>query len=435
MDRCAGAPERLTVLAIYPWPEFWSMGEGRGAPSFFLSITAFPRAGHDLHVVMPGPPERPPEENYHGVHLHRFQTNVDFMPDVSRSKLAQHARIFFSYLHWLRVAAPAAMSVAERTKPDAVFGMGALGAIAGRTVALKLGVPNVTRLFGTSLHQFFDRPFRMALRYRERRAFVTPASFVVLHDDGSGGDAVARRLGVDMERFLFWPNGIAKADFAGTYDRAEARGRLGAPAEGPLVLSVARLHPEKHIERLLHAAPRVLDEHPDATFLIVGDGPERSRLEDEARSLGVASSVIFAGTVPQVLLPEVYAAADVFASVSDRTNAGNPLFEAMMAGLAVVALNTGRTAEVVSDGDNGVLIEKEELDTLGDTVSRLIRDDRLRERLGSAARTTADAALPTIEERQEMEVSVVEAAVAEANGGPVIVPGRPGAVSPRTEDA
>jgi hypothetical protein len=56
----------LRVLAVYPWPGFWSMGEDRGAPSFHLSVTAFPKRGHEMHVLLPGPPGGPAEEDYHG---------------------------------------------------------------------------------------------------------------------------------------------------------------------------------------------------------------------------------------------------------------------------------------------------------------------------------------------------------------------------------
>jgi glycosyltransferase involved in cell wall biosynthesis len=325
-----------------------------------------------------------------------------------------------------------AMRVARRIEPDVVFGMGALGATTGRAVAVRLKIPNVTRLFGTSLHQFFGKPLRMALRYRERMAFRTPASYIVLCDDGSGGDEVARRLGVNGERFLFWRNGVDKPAFRGAIDRADVRTRLGAPPDGPLVLTVARLHPEKHVERLLAAAPRILAAHPDASFLIVGDGPERGRLAREANELGVERSVVFAGTVPQEELSEVYLAADVFVTLSDRTNAVNPLYEAMMAGLPVVALGTGRTAEFVLDDVNGVLLEPDELPLLAERINALLADDARRERLGREARKTADEALPTIEERQTMEAAVVEAAVAEARGERVSSPSRPKAE--RTED-
>lgn len=392
------------------------MGEGRGAPSFFLSITSFPRNGHELHVVMPGPPGSALLEDYHGVRLHRFVSSVDFMPDVSRNKLVQHLRILFSYAYWFVRAVPSAMRVAREVRPDAVVALGANAAPVARFVASRIGAPNVTRLFGTGLPEFMDRPLKWASRYRERIAFRTPASYVVLHDDGSGGDKVARRLGVDMDRFRFWPNGIDKAAFTANVDAAAVWRRLGVPSAPAVVLSVSRLHPEKHVERLMEAAPRVLADHPETRFVVVGTGGERESLEATAGRLGVEDRVHFVGSVDQKELPEVYLAADVFVTLSDRTNASNPLYEAMMAGLAVVALNTGCTGDVVKNGGNGVLVEPGEVGRLGELLSGLLSDGELRERLGGEARRTADAKLPTIEERQAMEVSVVEAAVEEARG-------------------
>jgi hypothetical protein len=95
-----GASRRLVVLAVYPWAEFWSMGEGRGAPSFYLSVTSFPRRGHEMHVVMPGPPGGPAEEEMDGVRLHRFRTRVNFYPEIGGGRLLRHAAILFSYLWW-----------------------------------------------------------------------------------------------------------------------------------------------------------------------------------------------------------------------------------------------------------------------------------------------------------------------------------------------
>ncbi len=103
----------IRVLAVYPWPAFWSMGEGRGAAAFFLSVTSFPRHGHEMHVLMPGPPGAPAEEDYHGVHLHRMITRIDFMPERGRSRVVQHARILVSYVVWRLRAARAGLALAE----------------------------------------------------------------------------------------------------------------------------------------------------------------------------------------------------------------------------------------------------------------------------------------------------------------------------------
>jgi glycosyltransferase involved in cell wall biosynthesis len=406
----------MKVLATYPWPEFWSMGEGRGAPSFFLSITSFPKHGHELHVLMPGPPGSPLEEDYHGVHLHRFHTTVDYMPEVGSSKLLQHIRLFTSYRHWFSHATPLARELADNLEPDAMFGMGALGAPVARIIAEERGVPNVTRLFGTSIGEVINHPIKFRLRYREIRAFQTPADYIILHNDGSGGDEIARRLGVDMDRFLFWSNGLDRAPYMKKPNAADVRRRVGVSDSGPVVLTVTRLHPEKHVERLLNAAPGVLAERGDVSFLVVGDGEERSALERLSVKLGLTPSVVFAGAIDKDELPSIYGIADIFVALSDRTNMGNPTDEAMMSGLAVVALDTGSTADIVRDGENGILLPADGLPRLPGVLLELLADDDGRRRLGEAARVDVDRWLPTVEERQAMEVEAVERAVSERMG-------------------
>ena len=411
MTASAPATSPMRVLAVYPWPAFWSMGEGRGAAAFFLSITSFPKHGHDLHVLMPGPSGSRDEEDYHGVRLHRMATGVDFMPERGRSRIVQHARILGSYLYWRTRARWEALALARRLSPDALFGMGALGAPVAREVAQAIGVPNVTRLFGTSLGEVAGNPLKRALRYPETIAFRTPAAALVVCDDGSGGDAIARGLGVPGERLVFLPDGVDKARFAGPFDRAAVRRSLNIPDADGVVLSVCRLHPEKHVERLIEAAPRVLAALPGTRFAIVGEGEERSKLEAAAARLGVSGRVVFPGSVPLDDLPGIYAASDVFVTLSERTNVLNPLNEAMASGLAVVALNTGRTADVIRNGENGVLLEPSDLPTLADAIVALLSDDARRMALGAAARADAGRRLPSIEERQAREVEIVARAV------------------------
>jgi glycosyltransferase involved in cell wall biosynthesis len=410
-----GSPVR--VLAVYPWPAFWSMGEGRGAAAFFLSITSFPRRGHELHVLMPGPPGAPVDEVYHGVRLHRMTTRVDFMPERGRSRVVQHVRILLSYVLWCVRARRAGLALASRIDPAVVFGMGALGAPVARSIARARGVPNVTRLFGTSLGEVVGHPLKLALRYPEIAAFRTPASAVIVCDDGSGGDEIARRFGVPPDRLVFLPDGVDKATFGRPPDRAAARRDLNMPPGAGVVLSVSRLHPEKHIERLLEAVPRVLAKRPDTAFVIVGEGEEGARLRALAADLGIERSVAFTGPMPLEKLPAVYAAADVFVTLSDRTNVLNPLHEAMMSGLPVVALNTGRTGTVIRDGENGVLLEPAGLAGLADVILDLLTDGPKRKALGAAARASADLRLPSIEERQAAEVEVVLRAVSERRSG------------------
>jgi glycosyltransferase involved in cell wall biosynthesis len=397
------------------------MGEGRGAAAFFLSITSFPKRAHEMHVLLPGPPGAPAEEDYHGVRLHRLATTLDLMPERGRSRVVQHARILRSYAVWRASALRAGLALADALRPDALFGMGALGAPVARRIAAKRGVPNVTRLFGTSLGEVVDHPVKLALRYPEIIAFRTPADAVIVCDDGSGGDDIALRFGVPADRLVFLPDGVDKRALTAPRDRSAARRALNIPPDAGVVLSVSRLHPEKHVERLLNAAPALLAARPDTVLLLVGDGEEGPRLRALAAGLGVAGSAVFTGALGGDALLDAYAASDVFVTLSDRTNVLNPLHEAMMSGLPVVALDTGRTARVVQDGENGVLLPPAGLPGLAGLLAELLSDGQRRRALGAAARADADRRLPDIEERQSMEVEVVARVVRAAAD-------RPGAV-------
>jgi glycosyltransferase involved in cell wall biosynthesis len=123
--------------------------------------------------------------------------------------------------------------------------------------------------------------------------------------------------------------------------------------------------------------------------------------------------------LPREELGPIYASADVFVTLSDRTNAFNPLYEAMVSGLPVVALNTGGTADFIEDGVTGVLVEPDELSRLPTVLVDLLSDDELRRRMGESARADADRRFPTVEERQDMEAEIAERAVADRrNDGP-----------------
>jgi glycosyltransferase involved in cell wall biosynthesis len=293
--------------------------------------------------------------------------------------------------------------------------MGELGAPAAFDISRLRRIPCVTRFFGIGL--FLDdiraNPLKRLLRYREISAFKVPSDYMIVHNDGSGGDELASMLGVDMDRFMFFLDGVDKGLFINSERDRSVAAALGVPEGNRVVLSVSRLYEEKHVDRLIRAAPSVLAERPDVSFLVVGEGEERGRLEALAEHLGVSGNIVFAGAVSHDDLPGVYAASDVFVTVADRTNAFNTLYEAMLSALPVVALNTGRTADFVEHGRTGLLLSMDELKTLPSVILDIIEDEARARALGEAARARMDERFPTIEERQSMEVEVVERAVRE----------------------
>lgn len=128
--------------------------------------------------------------------------------------------------------------------------------------------------------------------------------------------------GLDPERFAFDPEA-----------REHLRKELGIPEDGFVLGSVGRLHAPKRYDHLVRAATPLLRE--DAWLLLVGDGPERSRLMRLAQESGISRRVIFAGERDDV--PRLLSAMDLFVSPSEEETFGLAILEAAAAGLRVVA--------------------------------------------------------------------------------------------------
>jgi len=151
-----------------------------------------------------------------------------------------------------------------------------------------------------------------------------------------------------------------------------------------VVLFVARLVPNKGPENLIRAAALVLNHHPQVQFLLVGDGPLRTRLQEQSNQLGIGHAVQFLGLRNDV--PELMRQADIF--VRPSTLEGMPLtvLEAMASALPVIATPVGGTPEIVKDGINGYLIPVDDYIALGNSIVRLLDDPLMAEKMGQCGR-------------------------------------------------
>jgi glycosyltransferase involved in cell wall biosynthesis len=134
----------------------------------------------------------------------------------------------------------------------------------------------------------------------------------------------------------------------------------------------------------LQVAAQVRREVPSVHFLIVGDGPERARLEQLATELATADCVHFLGTRPDV--PELLGLLDVLLLTS--LNEANPvsILEGLACGKPVIATRVGSVPETVLDGQVGYLVEPGSTDAMARRAVELLRDPRLAQALGAAGR-------------------------------------------------
>ncbi len=169
---------------------------------------------------------------------------------------------------------------------------------------------------------------------------------------------------------------------------ARLRSQLGLPVEGPLIGIVGRLQRWKGMHAVIRAMPAVRARHPAAHLAIVGGahGTEPgygAELRALAAGLGVADAVTFAGYQPDV--PRWMQAMDIVVHASDREPFGIVVVEAMALGKPVVAGARGGPAELITDGEQGLLVGFEDADGLARAITRYLDDPGFAARCGAAA--------------------------------------------------
>ncbi|MCC7143386.1 MAG: glycosyltransferase [Candidatus Eisenbacteria bacterium] len=421
----------MKVLAIYALPSFWSMGEGKGATAFSRTLEALARAGHQVDVSLPAEPAEPSEadgrakepgagspsrtsliESFAGCALHRTSTRRSFLPDANLPLLQ---RLWSRWENWRAYQSwgyAAAVDRARAVRPDLVLALGVFEAPVARRLAVELGVANATRLFGNNLSLNLGDPLRYYANFPEIAAFRTRTQLLLLTNDGANGAEVVRRCRVDPGVFHHLRNGLEFDRFAPGPRETAIRTRLGLAPGDPLLITVTRLADEKKLERAIATLKGLRDRYPGARLALLGDGPERATLERAAEAMQVSAQVDFVGAVHQAELPEWYRSADFVLSLLDRTNASNPVFEAMACARVVAALDVGTTREVVQAGRTGVLLRTEDLPQLGAMLAALFADRLRMEQMGRAAHDHIRTLLVDPATRLAQEVALYERAAA-----------------------
>jgi glycosyltransferase involved in cell wall biosynthesis len=227
------------------------------------------------------------------------------------------------------------------------------------------------------LHVRLDRALQS--RLVDRFVAVSQMNYAALRDD----------LGLPADKLVVIPNAVELENFAGTDsdDRRAVRERFGIPADAPVLGALARHDDPKGLTYLIQAMPAVLARQPSARLLLVGDGPLRANLEAEARSLGVAERVHFAGYQRDVA--SMLGAMDLVVLPSVREGLPLSLLEAMAAGRPVVATRVGGMPEVVVDGMTGRLVPPADPAALAEAIGAILDSPRCAEQMGEAGRARA----------------------------------------------
>jgi glycosyltransferase involved in cell wall biosynthesis len=257
------------------------------------------------------------------------------------------------------------------------------GGFVGRLAARLAGVPVIVHtVHGFAFHESSPVSMRRFYSALERLASGWCDRIVSVSE-------FHRTWGIELgmchpRQIVAIPNGIADVRRNRQAGLAELRREMGAGHGDLVILSMARLAPDKGLEYLIEAATTLSQARQRIQIVIAGDGTERGRLEQLASDLGVTQRVRFLGFRKDV--GDLLAASDLVVLPSLREGLSIALLEAMAAGKPIIATNIGSQREVASHADMARLVPTADARALSEAIVRLAGDEALMARLGRTAR-------------------------------------------------
>ena len=396
----------MKTLLMISALDVWSMKKGAGAQSFWRTIEGYADSGWKVCFLNldKGSFSRGdlPENVCH------IGLNLSFLTRIMN---IHKTGFFLRPIWWMFFQLGMLVighGVSRKHKIDLVYAYEIIGVPVGKLLSRRLKTPLVSRFQGTILKPKMDKPFWRIRHWHHYVGLKIPADLTIMTNDGTGGDEVLRWLGRDMTAIRFWMNGVDFDVYDPEFDVVRMKRNIGLNEQIVTILCVSRLVFWKRVDRIINAMKEISDSFENVKLLIIGDGKERESLEALASSLGVKDRVRFLGSIPQHEVGDYYNMADLFVSLYDLSNVGNPLLEAMICGKCIITLDNGETGTIIKDQENGILLDTEKLNGLAEIICGLIRNKRKRERLGNGARNFAMENFRTWDERIALEIRAVE---------------------------
>ncbi len=254
-------------------------------------------------------------------------------------------------------------AIAERRKPDVIETHGVRMHFLARTSGLAAKIPWVAFHHGYTAEDLKMRAYNQIDRWSLRRASRIFTDCEPFSEQLAG-------FGIAREKLRALPSSIEIREPATPEQIAALRESLKIAPDERVILSIGRLSGEKAQADLIAAAALL----PDRKFrlVLVGDGPERNRLQDAAVAAGLAGAVIFAGHQRDVR--PFYGLADVFVLSSLSEGSPNVLLEAMAAGTPIVSTSVGGVPEMIENGWSGLLVPRANPTALAEAIDRMLAD-------------------------------------------------------------
>jgi len=377
---------RICMVAS-TYPRFDNDGAGRFNRSLAEALAA---AGHEVHVLIPHDPSVRPYDTLVRVHAFRYVWPAKWSVMGYSAAMDSDRRLkWYAYAlisPFLFFGTVALWRLVRRYHVDLIHAHWVIpnGPI-GLVVSAIGRLPLYVSLHGSDM--FFAR--RTVLFGAVAKSVLRRAQGITACSSDLRRGAL--ELGAPPERthLILW--GADPAVFACPPETRELQRELGLKAGSPVILALGRMVGKKGFDVLLQAMPIVLSVHPRAQCVLVGEGPELTRLQAMAEQLGIAERVRFPGSVSWDQVPFCLALSDlvVVPSVHDEGNLdGLPtvILEAMAASRPVVASEVAGIPLVVEHGSTGLLVPERDPARLAGAICYLLENPQDRFRMGRAGR-------------------------------------------------
>ncbi|MEU8185467.1 glycosyltransferase family 4 protein [Micromonospora sp. NPDC049044] len=368
----------LRVLMLsWEYPPVLVGGLGRHVHALSVALAA---AGHEVTVVTRHTDGAPMEEYADGVRILRAAEDPVTFPLATNSLLAWT----MAFNHTLTRTA---LRATQAGAYDVIHAHDWLVAHTAMTLRDHLDLPLVTTIHATEAgrHQGW-LPEEMNRTIHGVEQWLSTESGRVIVCSGYMREQVKALFDIPASQVDVVPNGVDGRAWRAR-PRAVASARARFAADGPLIGYAGRLVYEKGVQHLVHAVPRLREQHQGLRVVIAGDGPYRSELEDQARRLALCSTVRFTGFLDSTQLPAMLGATDATVVPSLYEPFGMVALEAAAAGAPLAVARTGGLAEIVESGVTGVTFPHSDPDALAGAVGQLLDDEIFARRVARRART------------------------------------------------
>ena len=402
----------MSKIIFFSTLTLWSMGKGKGGPAFTKTVLNYIDKGWDTYLITDEP----------------SNADCDFLDDAHKFvfkpsffKPLTHVRYmspFFKRLDCMlmrRNFCKKAEEILGSNPSDCIlYAYEVHGVGPAKELHQKYKLPMVTRFQGTILTKK-ENTFLNRLRlYPYFYGLSQKSDLIIMTNDGTQGDRVLKRL-KNNSKVLFVMNGLDLldlniSDIKQNFDRNTFRMSISKKIRDNtcMFLTVSRLENWKRVDRAIDGFADFCKRNDNGILVIVGDGDERTALEERVKKYNIENKVVFTGSVAHGDVYNYMMACDVFLSLYDLSNVGNPLLEAMALGKCVITYDIGDTKEFIKNRKNGILLTDKELPELGKYMEEVAADHNKREQYGQAASKFAKEHFWNWKERLDYETEEVK---------------------------